>query len=105
MHVLNNMGLTTDKVSRPEALRGRKRNFCRLVEYLEDLLGPGTRSVSSKDMKCTNLTAKPNIDEYGRDLTRWLLTATRSGNWPDKEIERIIQILSRRTKNNPVLIV
>ena len=47
----------------------------------------------------------PTLDSYGRDLT----VMARDGKIDpvigrDKEIERIIQILSRRTKNNPCLI-
>ncbi|MGB9867445.1 MAG: ATP-dependent Clp protease ATP-binding subunit [Bacillota bacterium] len=49
--------------------------------------------------------ATPTVDAYGRDLTR---LATEGKLDPvigrDKEIQRVIQILSRRTKNNPVLI-
>jgi len=45
------------------------------------------------------------LDKFGRDLTK----AAKSGEIDpvigrEKEIERVIQILSRRTKNNPVLI-
>ena len=45
------------------------------------------------------------LDQYGRDLTQ----SAREGKLDpvigrQKEIERIVQILSRRTKNNPVLI-
>ncbi|MCK9217423.1 MAG: ATP-dependent Clp protease ATP-binding subunit [Firmicutes bacterium] len=47
----------------------------------------------------------PNLDKYGRDLTE---LATEGKLDPiigrDKETQRVIQILSRRTKNNPVLI-
>ncbi len=47
----------------------------------------------------------PTIDEFGDDLTK---KAADKRLDPvigrDKEVERIIQILSRRTKNNPVLI-
>lgn len=47
----------------------------------------------------------PTIDKFGRDLTEM---ARKEQLDPvigrDKEIERVIQILSRRTKNNPVLI-
>lgn len=47
----------------------------------------------------------PVIDEYGDDLTK---KASENRLDPvigrDNEVERIIQILSRRTKNNPVLI-
>ncbi|MEG2360397.1 MAG: ATP-dependent Clp protease ATP-binding subunit [Christensenella sp.] len=56
----------------------------------------------------TEETAKsstPKLDKFGRDLT---LAAKNDELDPvigrSEEIERIIQILSRRTKNNPVLI-
>ena len=50
-------------------------------------------------------SATPTIDQYARDLNQ----AARSGELDpvigrSKEIERIIQILSRRRKNNPVLL-
>ena len=50
-------------------------------------------------------TKTPTVDQLGVDLT----AAARSGKLDpvvgrDKEIERVVQILSRRTKNNPVLI-
>lgn len=50
-------------------------------------------------------SATPTLDRYGRDLTK---LASEGKIDPvigrKKEIERVIQILSRRTKNNPVLI-
>jgi ATP-dependent Clp protease ATP-binding subunit ClpC len=50
-------------------------------------------------------SSTPSLDEYGRDLT----ALARQGKVDpvigrDKEIERVVQILSRRTKNNPVLL-
>ncbi|MCT4584345.1 MAG: ATP-dependent Clp protease ATP-binding subunit [Peptostreptococcaceae bacterium] len=49
--------------------------------------------------------SNPNLEKYGRDLNQM---AAESLLDPvigrTKEIERLIQILSRRTKNNPVLI-
>lgn len=47
----------------------------------------------------------PNLNQFGRDLTEM----AREGKLDpiigrEKEIERVIQILSRRTKNNPCLI-
>ena len=47
----------------------------------------------------------PTLDEFGRDLTAF----AREGKLDpvigrEKEIQRVIQILARRTKNNPVLI-
>ena len=50
-------------------------------------------------------SATPNLDKYGRDLTKLAIDGKIDpviGR--AKEIERVIQILSRRTKNNPVLI-
>ncbi|MBN2407600.1 MAG: ATP-dependent Clp protease ATP-binding subunit [Elusimicrobia bacterium] len=47
----------------------------------------------------------PGLDTYGRDLTQ---LARESKLDPiigrEKEIQRVVQILSRRTKNNPVLV-
>ncbi|MEX0682537.1 MAG: ATP-dependent Clp protease ATP-binding subunit [Dehalococcoidia bacterium] len=50
-------------------------------------------------------TRTPTVDQLGIDLT----TAARANKLDpvigrEKEIERVVQILSRRTKNNPVLI-
>ena len=47
----------------------------------------------------------PTLNQFGRDLTQ----LAKSGKFDpvigrEKEIERVIQILSRRTKNNPVLL-
>ncbi len=52
-----------------------------------------------------NNSETPNLDEYSRDLTEM----AKEGKLDpvigrNKEIERVIQVLSRRTKNNPVLI-
>jgi ATP-dependent Clp protease ATP-binding subunit ClpC len=50
-------------------------------------------------------TRTPTVDQLGMDLT----AASRAGKLDpvigrNREIERVIQILSRRTKNNPILI-
>jgi ATP-dependent Clp protease ATP-binding subunit ClpC len=47
----------------------------------------------------------PNLNQFGRDLSE-LAKATKLDPviGREKEIERVIQVLSRRTKNNPVLI-
>ena len=50
-------------------------------------------------------TATPTLDQYSRDLTAY----AREGKLDpvvgrSEEIERVIQILSRRTKNNPCLV-
>lgn len=55
--------------------------------------------------KSNNFSATKTLDKYSRDLTD---IASKGGIDPvigrNKEIERVIQILSRRTKNNPCLI-
>ncbi len=66
-----------------------------------NLLG-GTFPKFSKQVKKSKT---PALDTFGRDLTQ----LARDGKLDpvigrDDEIERVIQILSRRTKNNPVLI-
>jgi len=53
----------------------------------------------------TKPSQTPTLDRFGRDLTQ----LAKNGELDpvidrQKEIERVIQILSRRTKNNPVLI-
>ncbi len=65
--------------------------------------GPQSQSHSGKGKADSKRT--PTLDTYGRDLND---LAAQGKLDPvigrDKEIERVIQILSRRTKNNPVLI-
>ena len=60
---------------------------------------------SSSSSSSGGKTKTPSLDEFGRDLT---LAAQELRLDPvvgrDKEIERVIQILARRTKNNPVLL-
>lgn len=59
----------------------------------------------TKDNKLKNNSATPLLDKYGRDLN---ILAKEEKIDPvigrNREIERVIQILSRRTKNNPILI-
>ncbi|MGN0448405.1 MAG: ATP-dependent Clp protease ATP-binding subunit [Acutalibacteraceae bacterium] len=63
----------------------------------------GTSSSSRKGKNQNSST--PSLDKYGKDLTE---KAKKGEIDPvigrEKEIERVIQILSRRTKNNPCLI-
>lgn len=68
---------------------------------------PGIRDVRGKQ-KVTDRTPEARyeaLERYGRDLT----VAAREGKLDpvigrDEEIRRVVQVLSRRTKNNPVLI-
>ncbi|HXF92833.1 MAG TPA: ATP-dependent chaperone ClpB [Nitrospiraceae bacterium] len=81
--VLRRLGLTRD----------------RLLPALQKVRG--TQRVTSQDPEGTYQA----LEKYGRDLTR---LASQGKLDPvigrDDEIRRVIQILSRRTKNNPVLI-
>ena len=65
--------------------------------------GAGAGASSSSGSR--SATRTPTIDQLGFDLT----AAARAGTLDpvigrSKEIQRVVQILSRRTKNNPVLI-
>ena len=71
------------------------------------LLGE-TRTTQAQTAAAGNIQSKaktPSLDEFGTDLT---LAAQEQRLDPvvgrEKEIERVIQILARRTKNNPILI-
>lgn len=65
----------------------------------------GTGSGSGKEKKGSEKSRTPVLDNFGRDLTKH---AEDDKLDPivgrEKEIERVAQILSRRKKNNPILI-
>ncbi len=65
----------------------------------------GGGSGSSRESKGSEKSRTPVLDNFGRDLTK---LAEDDKLDPivgrDKEIERVAQILSRRKKNNPILI-
>lgn len=65
----------------------------------------GSSSRSSSSSSSSNSVKTATLDEFGRDLTE----LAREGKLDPvvgraNEIERVMQILTRRTKNNPVLI-
>ncbi|MHB8572525.1 MAG: ATP-dependent Clp protease ATP-binding subunit [Candidatus Dormibacteria bacterium] len=88
-HVLEDLGANLEKV------RGEIERFLHESNQEEE-----TRTEKSKKPSKT-----PLLDQFGRDLTE---LSRRNTLDPvigrEKEIERVIQILSRRTKNNPALI-
>lgn len=76
-----------------------------LVEALSALMGGGQPQFSSTGGAAPSQAGGKAIDEYGRDLTQY----AKEGKLDpvigrDTEIQRVVQILSRRTKNNPALI-
>ncbi len=88
--VLENLGVDLNKV--------RSNVIKMLGETKPAQTASATTSSSGK-------TKTPSLDEFGTDLT---LAAQEQRLDPvvgrEKEIERVIQILARRTKNNPVLL-
>jgi len=76
----------------------------RVREETLKLLG-GTPTTSSTSERGEERAETPALNQFGRDLT----ALAREGKLDpvigrDKEIERVVQVLSRRKKNNPVLI-
>jgi len=69
------------------------------------MFGSGATPGSGKEKKGAEKSRTPVLDNFGRDLTR---LAEDNKLDPivgrEKEIERVAQILSRRKKNNPILI-
>src|SRR6476469_4526679 len=90
--VLMNLNLKLDEV-REEVLN--------LLGHGMDAGGESERGATSKG----NKSKTPALDSFGRDLT----DLARQGKLDpvigrQNEIERVVQVLSRRTKNNPVLL-
>ncbi len=88
--VLNNLGVSLNKA---------RQQVLQLLGSTENNSSNGSRTNQN------NNAATPTLDSLARDLT----AIAKEGNIDpvigrSKEIERVIQVLSRRTKNNPVLI-
>lgn len=88
--VLENLGVDLNKV---------RSNVIKMLGETKPTQATATAGTSS------GKTKTPSLDEFGTDLT---LAAQEQRLDPvvgrEKEIERVIQILARRTKNNPVLL-
>src|SRR5213596_1092700 len=96
--VLMNLGLKLEDV-REEVLNLLGHNMSESSESQGGGGGGGERTASKGKSKT------PALDSFGRDLTE----LARQGKLDpvigrQNEIERVIQVLSRRTKNNPVLL-
>ncbi len=93
------LALAEDPGTTGDALRAQGLSATAILEALQVLRG--NRRVTSDDPESTFNA----LEQYGRDLT----AEARQGKLDpvigrDEEIRRVIQVLSRRTKNNPVLI-
>ncbi len=90
--VLENLGVDLNKC---------RSNVIKLLGESRTGQGPQTTTAGAPQSKAKT----PSLDEFGTDLT---LAAQEQRLDPvvgrEKEIERVIQILARRTKNNPILI-
>ena len=74
------------------------------VDDNDDVFGSSSQQSSSRE-NTNPKSATPVLDNFGRDLTQYAI----DGNLDPivgrhKEIERVSQILSRRKKNNPILV-
>ena len=72
-----------------------------LDEHNDDIFGPSREDTSKRKTKSNT----PILDSFGRDLTNYALEDKLDpivGR--NMEIERVSQILSRRKKNNPILV-
>jgi ATP-dependent Clp protease ATP-binding subunit ClpB len=96
-HVLLGMAESSGEIGRILRDSGVTRD--KLLQALRDVRG--NQRVTTKDPEGTY----KSLERYGRDLT---IEAERGKLDPvigrDEEIRRVVQVLSRRTKNNPVLI-
>src|SRR5262245_16364775 len=91
--------MTDDNGAAGKALREFGLTRARLTKALQDVRGH--QRVTTPNPEATYEA----LERYGRDLTAY----ARQGKLDpvigrDEEIRRVIQVLSRRTKNNPVLI-
>ncbi len=108
--VLMNLGVKLDEV-REEVLEflgasdNNQEEESEGGESMGGSAGPSQPSTPSATGQSAGKSKTPALDSFGRDLTE----LAREGKLDpvigrDGEIERVIQILSRRTKNNPVLL-
>ena len=97
--VLTNLGVKLEDV-REEVLE-----FLGAEHGEEEEEEQGEQPIGQQQQAGQSKSKTPALDAFGRDLTE----LAREGKLDavigrDHEIERVIQILSRRTKNNPVLL-
>src|SRR5215468_7514621 len=96
-HIL--LAMSKDKGAIGEILKSSGVTHDRILAVLKEVRGGGR--VTSPEAEATYRA----LEKYGRDLTQ----AAKDGKLDpvigrDEEIRRVVQVLSRRTKNNPVLI-
>ncbi|SFR69391.1 ATP-dependent Clp protease ATP-binding subunit [Anaeromicropila populeti] len=93
VRLLNTLGINLQKL------------FVDLLTAVGQEVGAAKNEFSASKNKTKGKSTTPTLDQYSRDLTMY----AREGKLDpvigrESEIQRVIQILSRRTKNNPCLI-
>jgi len=97
--VLNNLGVNLDEA------RKLVKEELNALDIPASTPGEGAHAGAAPAEKKAGKTDTPTLDAFGHDLTK----AAREGKLDpvigrEKEIERLVQIICRRQKNNPVLI-
>lgn len=103
MAILKEPECAASRLLNTMGVNGRKVYVDTLIAMGEDIAGVKEELKAAKGRK--GGTTTPTLDQYSRDLTQ----LARQGRLDpvigrDAEIRRVIQILSRRGKNNPCLI-
>ncbi len=107
-HLLLALMRETDSIAM-RLITNQDVNAQKLYEEIMSMLGEGGKGSSGTPMGKQNRKNRksntPTLDQFSRDLTEM---AQEQKFDPiigrEREIERVIQVLSRRTKNNPCLI-
>ncbi len=109
MRIFRAMGVNYNELASKLELMlgsGGASNDQKTMDDIEDFFGGNSSQVNKKADKSANRSPiGKQLSSYGTDLTQ----KAREGKIDpvigrSKEIEKIIQVLSRRTKNNPVLV-
>jgi ATP-dependent Clp protease ATP-binding subunit ClpC len=88
-----------------QVLRNLGAELDTVRKQVTGLLGGAAKTTASQPHANRGNSKTPTLNQHGRDL----IELAKAGKLDpvigrEKEIERVIQVLSRRTKNNPVLI-
>lgn len=103
-HLLLALAKDTDSLT-SQVLSGFNISYESLKNELENIMREGSGQTKRGEVTSTEKSSTPVLDHYSRDLTSLArLKKLDPIIGRDKEIERVAQILSRRKKNNPVLI-
>ncbi len=79
--------------------------YTEIIKVLNEYDGSNTNEKSSKEKTHTSFNSTPTLNQFGNDLTKQAEEGRLDPVIGRKsETERVVQILSRRTKNNPCLI-